>query len=423
VQDYSIIKSSFWVGPIGKKIRALKDKDARILAMYLLSNPHKSILGLYYLPIPSIVHETELTEAETRKAFKKLQRIGFAFWDEATEYVFIPGMLNDNIGNSLKPTDGRMKKYQEAFASIPFDVKFKKSLFQQYGSGYSWAYNNDGGVEAPSPAPPRGASPGGREGALTQNETLQTLQIKNEKKTNMGSQLVDNFSPESIAPAIDIKGEPEKTAPAHVGDKSQAKTEPERPQTSEDAQKRPENELAGHDTLNPKERILGPFKAIPENSPSTPRTRARPKIKNKRAKYTTLAYGQFRIASSALVRDRAGYEAYDKSAIGILDTLVMRNGLEETLAFLDLWHDAGKSWSRFASGEPNAAGSRLSPAFHVRGMTPAIQDVMRDDPDFKILVKKYGFILGTDPESTVKNLAEAGIQINGFLKKAVASGN
>jgi len=66
MRDYGKIAPSFWIGKTGKAIKA-GGQEAVVVAMYLMSSPHSNMIGLYYLPMMYLAHETGLgTRAGTR---------------------------------------------------------------------------------------------------------------------------------------------------------------------------------------------------------------------------------------------------------------------------------------------------------------------------------------------------------------------
>jgi hypothetical protein len=105
MRDYSRIVPAFWTSRTGKELRA--NRDARILATYFISSPAANMIGLYYLAIPTILHETGFTRPEFDAALAWLSdpSRGFAFYDEAAEYVWVPEMAAIQIGVELKEKD------------------------------------------------------------------------------------------------------------------------------------------------------------------------------------------------------------------------------------------------------------------------------------------------------------------------------
>src|SRR5690348_12693492 len=97
MRHYSLILPPFWTGTTGKALRAA-GKDIRILATYVLTCEHANMLGLYRLPVLYAAEETGLKRREVISAFKQLKAIGFADYDEATEFVWVVEMARFQLG-------------------------------------------------------------------------------------------------------------------------------------------------------------------------------------------------------------------------------------------------------------------------------------------------------------------------------------
>ena len=80
--------------------------DARLLALYLLTNEHRIAEGLYRLPIDFILGDLRWTPERLAEPFAQLLRDGFAKYDESASVVFIVNALkyqspaNDNCRKS-----------------------------------------------------------------------------------------------------------------------------------------------------------------------------------------------------------------------------------------------------------------------------------------------------------------------------------
>jgi hypothetical protein len=118
MRDYATVTPKFWIGDTGKALRG--NRNAQILALYLMTCPHSNMLGVYYLPLPTIAHETGITtEAPSKplqspfegvlEAFRTLSDANFAYYDEHQEVVFIPNMAAFQIAGKLNPGDNRVK--------------------------------------------------------------------------------------------------------------------------------------------------------------------------------------------------------------------------------------------------------------------------------------------------------------------------
>lgn len=133
MRDYSKVSPRYWTGDTGRQIRAL-GREAQVIAFYLFTCPHANMLGLYYLSLPTLCHETgiplEPPSEGVRSPFKgaretlrSLENIGFAHYDEKTEHVYIPNMAREQIGERIKEKDNRhvsVLKELESLRKTPF---------------------------------------------------------------------------------------------------------------------------------------------------------------------------------------------------------------------------------------------------------------------------------------------------------------
>jgi hypothetical protein len=106
--DYYRIKPRFWTGETGKQIRSC-GHHAQLVAMYLITCPSANALGLYYLPLPTLCHEVDISQQGALKALRSLSEVGFAHYDHAAEVVFVPEMARHQLGDELPEKDNRHK--------------------------------------------------------------------------------------------------------------------------------------------------------------------------------------------------------------------------------------------------------------------------------------------------------------------------
>ena len=90
VRDYGKVSPHFWTGTTGKKLR--NSPEAVIVAMYLMTSPHANMLGLYYMPILYVAHETGLGFEGASKGLRSACEAGFCSYDEASEMVWVHEM-------------------------------------------------------------------------------------------------------------------------------------------------------------------------------------------------------------------------------------------------------------------------------------------------------------------------------------------
>jgi len=86
---FRTIQSQFWRDP---KVRALS-VDAKLLFLYLVTNDHSHISGIYYIPVTLIQHETTLSSKALREAFDSLTEASLVAYDTQTEVVWVINML------------------------------------------------------------------------------------------------------------------------------------------------------------------------------------------------------------------------------------------------------------------------------------------------------------------------------------------
>jgi len=108
MRTYATIAPQFWTGKTGKIIRE-HGADAQRVALYLLSCPSASALGLYYLPIPTLCHEVGISKDGASMALRCLSDALFAHYDWSSEYIWVPEMARFQIAESLQPGDTRVK--------------------------------------------------------------------------------------------------------------------------------------------------------------------------------------------------------------------------------------------------------------------------------------------------------------------------
>lgn len=86
---YRTIDASFWTDP---KVRKLLP-SGRLLLLYLITNPHTHVSGIYYLSRSTILHETGLTNGVLDTLSDTLSSLGFCRFDPETETVWVKNMM------------------------------------------------------------------------------------------------------------------------------------------------------------------------------------------------------------------------------------------------------------------------------------------------------------------------------------------
>lgn len=150
MREYGKVSPQFWTGATGKEIRKT-GRDAQLVALYLLTCPNSNWIGLYYMPLPTLCHETGLKPEGAWKALRSLSEAQFAYFDDASEHVFVVEMAAHQIGGPLSKNDKRAKGIAKdwlAYSKSPFFMDF----YRRYKDWYHLELPPDipSPIEAPS---------------------------------------------------------------------------------------------------------------------------------------------------------------------------------------------------------------------------------------------------------------------------------
>jgi hypothetical protein len=157
VREYAKVSPLFWTRGSGKRLRG--DADAQVLALYLVTSPAANMIGVYYVPLVSICHETGLTEKRASLALAHLEAARFAFYDHDAELVWVPNMASYQIGDTMKSGDkrrGAVLAELDKLGDHPFVLRFAERYGLAYCLGGEWTQSRK--VGAPVLEPETGQS-------------------------------------------------------------------------------------------------------------------------------------------------------------------------------------------------------------------------------------------------------------------------
>lgn len=152
MRDYATVAPQFWLGKTGRELRK-KGAEAQVVSFYLMTSPHANMLGLYYLPILYIAHETGLGLEGASKGLKSTIEAGFCSYDEDTEMVWVHEMAAYQVGKALKPGDNRCAGVRSEYASFT-ENPFLSLFYERYKDDFHL------NVKRESCPTPEGASKG-----------------------------------------------------------------------------------------------------------------------------------------------------------------------------------------------------------------------------------------------------------------------
>jgi hypothetical protein len=137
MRDYGKVAPFFWTRGSGKKLRG--DPDAQIVALYLFTCPASNMIGVFYLPIFQVAHETGLTTERVAAAFARLSKpdVAIAYYDPDEEMVWLPNMAGFQIGDTLDPNDKKRSGPVRAEIKKLGGHRFVADFWSKYGEAYS----------------------------------------------------------------------------------------------------------------------------------------------------------------------------------------------------------------------------------------------------------------------------------------------
>ena len=106
MRDYGSISPSYWNGQTGKQIRGL-GQAAQLVGAYLLTCPNSNLIGLYYLPLLLLAHETNCSLEEAKLILEAFGQIDWAYYDCPTETIWVRNMAFYQVAEEVKECDKR----------------------------------------------------------------------------------------------------------------------------------------------------------------------------------------------------------------------------------------------------------------------------------------------------------------------------
>lgn len=140
-----LVEGSLWTGATGNEWRRLGHAH-QVLGHYLFTSPAASIYGLYRLPLPTLIAHTGIhTTEEARAILLAMARQRYAFYDAATEWVWIVtmAMRQLRITEQTPITDLRVQGAQRWYADLPANP-FLGPFYGLYGRRLRLAAKREG---------------------------------------------------------------------------------------------------------------------------------------------------------------------------------------------------------------------------------------------------------------------------------------
>ncbi|OOV83846.1 hypothetical protein [Acinetobacter sp. ANC 5600] len=133
MREYGKVSPHFWTGSTGKQLRQYP--ESLVVSMYLMTSPHANMLGLYYMPLLYVAHETGLGMEGASKGLQWACEAGFCSYDHASEMVWVHEMARFQIADKLKSTDKRSIGVQNEYNSLPSNP-YLASFYDKYSQAF-----------------------------------------------------------------------------------------------------------------------------------------------------------------------------------------------------------------------------------------------------------------------------------------------
>lgn len=131
MRDYGKVSPLFWTGNTGRVIRK-QGQTAQLAALYLMTAPGATMLGVYHLPAVTLGHAIGSPFEGALQALRSLSEVGFCTYDEESEWVWVHEMARYQIDDALDPKDNRVKSVAKDWLAIP-QLPFLAEFLARYG--------------------------------------------------------------------------------------------------------------------------------------------------------------------------------------------------------------------------------------------------------------------------------------------------
>lgn len=183
MRTFAQIQPTFWTRGSGKRLR--NKPLARLLALYLMTGPSSTMVGLYYISRRTLVEDTGIPDSELDACLAAVAEVGIAFYDPTEELAYVPEAARYQVGQVLGAGDrkrGPILKQLSLYGNHPFVLQWVIRYFDPYSLA------NEGMQRpalAPSDAPCNAPSDGAVIGAAAAPFSVPVL-ISGSKKTELG---------------------------------------------------------------------------------------------------------------------------------------------------------------------------------------------------------------------------------------------
>lgn len=120
MRDYGKVHTSLWSSETLKGL----DSDARLLALYLLTSPHTTMIGAFRLPDAYACDDLGWDSERLRNGYETLEGVGFIQLDPDAKWIWIVNFLKFNRPDN----PNQWKAARKLAAAIPDSVSLKDAV-------------------------------------------------------------------------------------------------------------------------------------------------------------------------------------------------------------------------------------------------------------------------------------------------------
>lgn len=130
MREFAKVSPQEWTSDLGRKIKNL-GTEARLVSLYLQTNPSAHMTGVYYIPVVLIAHESGLSVEKVTNILADLCLLGYCSYDYEYEYVWVHDMGINQVSSQLKLNDNRVKAVNNYYEALP-KLSFLKNFYDKY---------------------------------------------------------------------------------------------------------------------------------------------------------------------------------------------------------------------------------------------------------------------------------------------------
>jgi hypothetical protein len=145
MRAFASIAPTIWTSETGREWRRL-GASHQVLGLYLITNPHATIYGLYYLPMVIVAEETGLQRATVLKVLQAFADQQYALYDEPSEWCWVQNMAARQLQLTSQPNprDPRLVGVRRWYERCP-NNPFLGPFYDHYHDLFDLDERRDGG--------------------------------------------------------------------------------------------------------------------------------------------------------------------------------------------------------------------------------------------------------------------------------------